>query len=374
MASSSLFHEFDGLLSLGFVEKTPGWLLASRFFSSKVGGKPAWLDLKNLPTSGETSCQKCGNPLAFLLQVYAYLDIDPNCFHRVIFVFMCKDYNCHQTEDSTPFKVFRSQLSQKNEFYPYKGPVESPGWKTELNVGKYGKLKVCRVCGCPGTIKCSGCSKVSYCSKNHLTMDRKARHKKECNKSNFKYSYQEDEKILSSFLLPQGEIIIKEDDGEVSDSDDEEGSEEVDEKKELEKIQELEKSGKAMSVEDLEDCSTEPEDQVTEDKNWKRWQKVVKCEKDQVIRYQRTGNPLWISANNVPGEDQIPKCEYCGSKRVFEFQIMPQLLDYLKLNNSVDDKSIDWGILAVYTCEESCSSSENESKAYKSEFIWKQDH
>ena len=58
---------------------------------------------------------------------------------------------------------------------------------------------------------------------------------------------------------------------------------------------------------------------------------------------------------------------------------MPQLLDYLKLNKSVDERmgpeqSIDWGILAVYTCEKSCSSSENESKAYKSEFIWKQDH
>ena len=91
------------------------------------------------------------------------------------------------------------------------------------------------------------------------------------------------------------------DDESVSDSDDEEDSKEVDEKKELEKIQELEKSGKLMSVKDLEDCSTEDEDQVTKDKNWKRFQKVVKCASDQVIRYQRTGNPLWISTNNVPG-------------------------------------------------------------------------
>ena len=366
-------------LALGFVEKTPGWLMASRFFPCKVGGKPAWLDLKDLPTSGETSCQKCGNPLVFLLQVYADLDIDPHCYHRVVFVFMCNDSSCHQTQDSSPFKVFRSQLSRKNEYYPYKRPVKRPDWKTELNVGKFGKLKICRVCGCPGTMKCSGCGKVSYCSKNHQTMDWKARHKKECNESNFKYSYQEDERILSSLLLPQGKIIIKEDDGEVSDSDDEEGLEEVDEKKELEKIQALEKSGKAMSLKDLEDCSTEPEDQVTEDKNWKRWQKVVKYAKHQVIRYQHTGNPLWVSTNNIPGEDQIPKCEDCGSKRVFEFQIMPQLLRYLKLNESVDEKSgpkksIDWGILAVYTCEKSCGSSVNESKAYKSEFIWKQDH
>ena len=198
MTSSSLFLECDSTLSLGFVEKTPGWLLASRFFPSKVGGKPAWLDLKNLPTSEETSCQKCGNPLVFLLQVYAYLDIDPNCYHRVIFVFMCNDSSCHQTQDSSPFKVFRSQLRRKNEYYPYEDPVERPDWNTELNVGKFGKLKICWVCGCSGTIKCPGCGKVSYCSKNHQTWDWKARHKVECKVSNFEYFYQEDEKKHST--------------------------------------------------------------------------------------------------------------------------------------------------------------------------------
>jgi hypothetical protein len=60
-----------------------------------------------------------------------------------------------------------------------------------------------------GTKKCSGCGKVSYCSKNHQTMDWKARHKDECKDSNFEYSYQEDEKNLSSLLLPQHEIIIQ---------------------------------------------------------------------------------------------------------------------------------------------------------------------
>ena len=68
-----------------------------------------------------------------------------------------------------------------------------------------------------------------------------------------------------------------------------------------------------MSVKDLEDFSTEDEDLVTQDKNLKRFQKVVKCASDQVIRFQRTGNPLWISTNNVPGlsvafsRDFVPK-------------------------------------------------------------------
>ena len=89
-----------------------------------------------------------------------------------------------------------------------------------------------------------------------------------------------------------------------------------------------------------------------------------------IFRYQRKAEPLWISTQNVPQESDIPDCPYCGSKRVFEFQIMPQLLHELKLDSqgSLDQASVDWGILAIYTCEQSC----DQGPAYKQEFIWKQ--
>jgi len=324
--------------------------------------------LKNLPSTEETSCKKCGNPLILLLQVYAPLEQDPKCFHRVIFVFMCRESTCHQ-EDLLPFKVFRCQLSRRNEFFPYESPVETPDWKPELNAAKF--VQICRVCGSLGSKKCSGCGKVSYCSRKCQTLDWKIRHKIECKNTNFEYIYREDEEILSNFLLPQHEIVIQGDDEIVSDSDDEDGEKEVDEQKELEKLKELEKSGKVLSAKDLADFSTE--DEVVKDKNFKRFQKVVQCAPDQVIRFQRSGTPLWISMNNTPGEEQIPNCEICGSKRVFEFQIMPQLLSVLKLDTSLNEKSVDWGVLAVYTCENSCSSNENGARVYKSEFIWKQD-
>ena len=39
----------------------------------------------------------------------------------------------------------------------------------------------------------------------------------------------------------------------------------------------------------------------------------------------------------------------CVGAREFEFQVMPQLLNKLGL-----DASVDWGVLAVFTCKRSC--------------------
>lgn len=45
------------------------------------------------------------------------------------------------------------------------------------------------------------------------------------------------------------------------------------------------------------------------------------------------------------------------------FQIMPQMLNHLK------DLTLDWGVINVYTCEMSCST----SSQYIREFVYKQD-
>lgn len=74
---------------------------------------------------------------------------------------------------------------------------------------------------------------------------------------------------------------------------------------------------------------------------------------------------MFISSSGQP--ENIPNCQECGSERQFEFQVMPQLLIDLKIENIL--KSIDWGILAIYTCKDSCSP----KLKYVQEYIWKQD-
>ena len=60
-------------VDLGFLETDyEAWEVASRHFPSKVGGKPAWLDLKYLPAVTEMECQDCHQPRKFLLQVRSH--------------------------------------------------------------------------------------------------------------------------------------------------------------------------------------------------------------------------------------------------------------------------------------------------------------
>lgn len=47
---------------------------------------------------------------------------------------------------------------------------------------------------------------------------------------------------------------------------------------------------------------------------------------------------------------------------------MPQILYYLKLPESSTKESFNFGILAVYTCPESCEGGQK----YKKEFLWEQ--
>uniref|UniRef100_A0A4W6FYX2 Programmed cell death 2 n=1 Tax=Lates calcarifer TaxID=8187 RepID=A0A4W6FYX2_LATCA len=75
---------------LGFLEEAEPWRLRSPQFPSKVGGKPAWLSQRGLPSLPELECETCRLPMVFLLQVYAPVSGQDRTFHRTLFLFCCK--------------------------------------------------------------------------------------------------------------------------------------------------------------------------------------------------------------------------------------------------------------------------------------------
>lgn len=135
----------------------------------------------------------------------------------------------------------------------------------------------------------------------------------------------------------------------------------VDEEEEIKIYEELKEKGEIGTMLDVPEEELESHAAIAYDEAFARFKKRISHYPDQVLRYERGGEPLWIAAGPKP--DTIPDCQSCGGKRHFEFQVMPQLLSVVK------EENLDFGILAVYTCMESCSDKEG----YKEEFVFKQD-
>ncbi len=97
----------------------------------------------------------------------------------------------------------------------------------------------------------------------------------------------------------------------------------------------------------------------------------------QVLRYIRwdsSGNgALWVSSKGRL-RSRPPPCEMCGSERLFEFQVMPQLIHAVPLRREegFNCTGLDWGVLAVYTCTKSCSSRVTKPGrgCYMKEYVW----
>lgn len=108
---------------------------------------------------------------------------------------------------------------------------------------------------------------------------------------------------------------------------------------------------------------------IKEDHVFCKFRKVCAREPEQVIRYYRNGGePLWIAKMEHDIAIQlmdIPACPNCQSSRKFEFQVMPQLLNFF------EEDDIDWGTVIIFTCPNSCDISVESS--YCEEHIIKQD-
>ncbi len=352
-------------VDLGFVEPVcDSRLLESRFFPSKVGGRPSWLDLRSLPSTQRLRCPRCDRPMSLLCQVYAPFEDDPDAFHRTVFVFLCNKSNCHSGEDSRlPFAVLRCQLPRENEFYPSTAPPDDdPEWRPDVRAEAF--VKVCDACGCLGEKTCGACKLAHYCSREHQTLDWKAGHREECKSGQ---RQRPSTRWMKEVLLPEFELVIEAEEKAEEKAEESEGEESEEEKEErrMQEFLQLEASGGTghLSAAELEglDIPQQPGD----NKALLTFKKAIKSDPDQVLRYNKGGSPLWISSDGIP--DVIPPCQYCGGPRRFEFQIMPQLLASLQLD-SKEEESVDWGILAVYTCRLSCK----EGPAYKEEFVHRQ--
>lgn len=329
-------------MDVGFCEEVhEKWRVQSAQFPSKVGGKPAWLSYENIPGYEDLKCPKCENQMCFLCQVYAPLEDDPANFHRTIFIFLCRSATCCQRNRSDTVRVFRNQLSWKNPFYSHEPPPEEE--PVHFDAARFSKL--CELCGCFAEKTCSKCKKAWYCSREHQIIHWKDHHKDACGNPSKPSK-------LSSILFTEYEIVIESEEYKKS---------VVNEEDQLQLYNRLVSEGRTGTLPESEEAELENHATCEKDKVFANFRKRVDCNPEQILRYERGGEPLWIASEPKP--EAVPDCEQCGGPRQFEFQVMPQLLTVLKENE------LDFGVLLVYTCKRSCSS----QKTYSNEFVFKQD-
>uniref|UniRef100_M8BQJ3 Programmed cell death protein 2 n=1 Tax=Aegilops tauschii TaxID=37682 RepID=M8BQJ3_AEGTA len=324
---------------LGFLEKPkhPG-LLLRHLFPSKAGGIPAWLDPVNLPTGNSSCCGFCGEPLHFVLQIYAPIESNAAAFHRTLFMFMCPSMAClhrdqheqwtrNQGNPRRSVRVFRCQLPRTNVFYSSEPPKDS---KTQ---------------------------------KSHYVPEAlhwRSGHKNDClqiiNSSEASSSVLPAVgKVPARTSWPEYQIAIDDEVDLDSDGCDEDSS----------KSLVMQKHGKP------DDTMQSWMDQFEADADnqcWAYFQERISRAPEQVLRYCRDPNvkPLWALSAGRPSNPDIPSCSYCKGPLCYEFQIMPQLLYYFGVRN--EPNSLDWATIVVYTCQETC----DQNISYKEEFAWVQ--
>lgn len=397
-------------------------VLKSPFFVSKVGGKPQWLNHHNLPLAVGTvhvtndnesdlspiylQCNNCKSQLKFLLQLYApisendkfynKLESSEDVFHRVLYIFLCVNTECLPVSGRS-LKVYRSQLRHKNDFFSQNPPPALDSGDDEKdqksaddflldyykNLYEKSLLNKCSVCGLVSTKKCAKCQFSHYCCYDHQVFDwTKENHKAVCEgylhwsnvendvdellklyieKENAPGALSDLNQGLNNYVFPEYEIIIEPEVIETKPVKKEKKKNDFD----VEKLT-LDLENNVALDQDLENVK---ENEC--DRDFEKFNKRTKDEPTQIIRYDRGGEPFWVTKYEKLKKDSVvPNCQYCNSKRMFEFQVNPQLLNYLGIEEGKQLNSLDWAGLYIYTCSKSCTFA---NKTYAEEYIYKQE-
>ncbi|PXF46285.1 Programmed cell death protein 2 [Gracilariopsis chorda] len=416
---------------LGFAEPPDEGTNLPQSFASKAGGLPVWLHRPPASPPPAPNCRVCNQPQQFLLQINAPLEPDvvahDHAFHRVLTLAICRNPGCRT--NSSCVSVLRAQLPRTNPYYP---------WDADDQCVEELMLDACHVCGFLANMRCGGCRKLMYCGRLCQMRHWKNGHKSSCGQP-----MQNASDLFSALRFSEVEIVTDNHPrmpaSDIDDDDEDERSNDELETNQLDQpdtpiastkhnanhrstkppkhsspdvsnqtidqsslkpsnnnasclLSESPQSSTHTSViepeikgtfqdadeEELPEDLFEPRPGRVKDPVFEKFSRVVSYAPDQVVRYHHGGQELWGCKSNQC--HSVPDCELCGSKRIFEMQVMPQLVYYIAepdKNNATIKRvaerlrdDMDWITICVYTCEKSCTADD----AYVPEFAWLQRH
>lgn len=404
--------ELVGYLEKPLSKKGDRLLLTRRMFPSKVGGKPAWLVPRNLPSTGsgtnasptassaaELACRTCARPLRFLLQVYASRGSEePTAFHRALHLFVCT--NCQPNGA----RLFRAQLPWENEFYSTEPPIEVELRKLGGQDPDLDRL-CCDACGLPhgaaaeeqhkeGRSLCAECARrlrngdgpAVFQERELSTMEAT---KPKQSEEDFpeadvavgppakvattagKKEADEVEEVFTPGAAKakgKGRDLVSEADSVLAEARKKGASQAVIQKLEEYRAKVAENAEHAIDHTEQAAFEEYSREQGERDATFSRFNRYSAANNGHVLRYAFGGQPLWFCG---PGQiaGDAPPCQNCGGPRVFEFQVQPQLIALLCGTSDMVDR-LEFGTICCYTCRASCTAPSE--RPYLEEFAYVQ--
>ncbi|KAJ9611404.1 hypothetical protein H2200_004588 [Cladophialophora chaetospira] len=133
-------------------------------------------------------------------------------------------------------------------------------------------------------------------------------------------------------------------------------------------------------TEDSGGTSSKDDYDMTMDKTFQKFSDRMSQNPDQVLRYEFKGEPLLYSGSDdvasrfvVPhgkagAPRGMPRCDDCGSQRVFELQLVPGLIYALEKDEDLSlEDGMEWGTIIVGTCANNCG--ESGAVSFKEEWL-----
>ena len=349
---------------LGFLEKREdATALHAIYFPSKVGGDPQWLDPSVHPKQ-MTEANATKRRMDFLLQIYAANDTEEdslngareNAFHRTIYVFTSVDGD--KVFEKGKVRAVRSQLARANAFYgttpaPRRGVRESDDLRVEEMIREFEMKK--RAIETEVKMTLSG-GNGSESKEEEEEMKMKMKMKTKTKNENENTVYPEFEIVVEPESdADEASCSSMDSEGVVADTNDDDNkktSANTNKKKMFQSI-----GDEAITETDLKEIASG----VIDSDAQRLATFSVKLAKfpDQVLRYcpAQNAKAMWPSKSLAPDDRNIPDCPRCRGKRRFEFQILPTIVSFIVPKESVElnDSSLDFGSIAVYTCSKSCA-------------------
>jgi len=310
---------------------------------NKVGGKPDWIN-ENI---GVPLCSQCQQPQILVAQIYCPLE--NSTFHRSLYIFCCIKKQCwissngwtvcrcqcRQVPVSKVEKPLKPESTGKKLFNTW-GDEDDDWEETEDSLNHIDFFKTSKLNEGISASSVDVDTTTNSFQSFQLTGDSKLLPLPE-----FSFCKTDPHFMFSSYYIN----VFEENDCVVSSEDDHH-------------IHELLRKYKSCGENEIEtfdgldvNCQERYEKEDVKDKLFHKFWKKVRCFPTQIIRYSWLGSPVLFAES--PENSLIPNCEYCGSERVYELQLMPALIPYLQLNKK-DSEYVEFGTVLIYSCSKNC--------------------